>query len=71
MSKVYVISARRTPIGSFLGSLSKVHPADLGSVVVKNILEETKVPKDAVYCPLCGRPSLLLHNLTELILDSL
>jgi rRNA maturation endonuclease Nob1 len=31
----------------------------------------TKVPKDAVYCPLCGRPSLLLHNLTELILDSL
>ena len=31
----------------------------------------TKVPKDAVYCPLCGRPSLLLHHLTDLILDSL
>jgi hypothetical protein len=31
----------------------------------------TKVPKDAVYCPLCGRPSLLLHHLTELILESL
>jgi predicted amidophosphoribosyltransferase len=31
----------------------------------------TKVPKDAVYCPLCGRPSLLLHYLTELIAKSL
>jgi hypothetical protein len=31
----------------------------------------TKVSKDAIYCPLCGRPSLLLNHLTELILESL
>lgn len=31
----------------------------------------TKVPQEAVYCPLCGRPSLLLHYLAELIKDSL
>ena len=31
----------------------------------------TKVSQDAIYCPLCGRPSLLLHHLTELILESL
>ena len=45
MSKVYIVSAKRTPIGSFLGSLSTVHPAQLGVGVVKAILEETKVPK--------------------------
>ncbi len=43
MSKVFIVSAKRTPIGSFLGSLSTIHPAQLGSVVVKRILEETKV----------------------------
>ncbi|MGS0971754.1 MAG: acetyl-CoA C-acetyltransferase [Candidatus Izemoplasmataceae bacterium] len=48
MSKVFIVSAKRTPIGSFTGSLSTVHPADLGSTVVKNILEETKIPKDAI-----------------------
>ena len=44
MSKVYIVSAKRTAIGSFSGSLSTVHPAKFGSEVVKNILEETKVP---------------------------
>ncbi|AIO18928.1 Acetyl-CoA acetyltransferase [Candidatus Izimaplasma bacterium HR1] len=44
MSKVYIVSAKRTPIGSFLGTLSKLHPAKYASDVVKNMLEETKVP---------------------------
>ncbi|MEC9485345.1 MAG: acetyl-CoA C-acetyltransferase [Candidatus Izemoplasma sp.] len=44
MSKVFIVSAKRTAIGSFLGSLSTVHPAELGSTVVKAILDETKVP---------------------------
>ncbi|PAT01664.1 acetyl-CoA acetyltransferase [Candidatus Izimaplasma bacterium ZiA1] len=48
MSKVFIVSAKRTAIGSFLGSLSTVHPSVLGSEVVKNILEETKVPKDKI-----------------------
>jgi len=48
MSKVYIVSAKRTAIGSFLGSLSSVHPSEFGSVVVKSILEETKVPKDKI-----------------------
>ena len=46
MSKVYIVSAKRTPIGSFLGSLSTVHPAELGVTVVKAILEETNIPKE-------------------------
>jgi len=43
MSKVYVIDAKRTAIGAFLGSLSTVHPADFGAVVVKNIIETNKI----------------------------
>ena len=43
MSKVYVVAAKRTPIGSFLGSLSSLKPGDMGALVVKNILEETKI----------------------------
>ena len=43
MSKVYLVSAKRTAIGSFLGTLKDVHPADLGAIVVKKIIEETKI----------------------------
>ncbi|MGM0435995.1 MAG: acetyl-CoA C-acetyltransferase [Bacillota bacterium] len=47
MQKVYLVSARRTAIGTFMGSLSGLHPAVYGSKVVKTILEETKVdPND-------------------------
>lgn len=48
MSKVFIVSAKRTPIGSFLGALSTVHPAELGSTVVTSILEETKIPKEDI-----------------------
>lgn len=44
MSKVFIVSAKRTPIGSFLGSLNTIHPAKLGSIVISDILNETKVP---------------------------
>lgn len=43
MSKVYIVSAKRTAFGSFLGSLANVSPTDFGAKVVKNILEETKI----------------------------
>lgn len=48
MKRVFIVSAKRTPIGSFLGSLSKVHPSVLGSEVVKSILDETNIPKDKI-----------------------
>ena len=35
MKKTYVISAKRSAIGSFLGSLTTVSPLDLGTTVVK------------------------------------
>ena len=43
MSKVYVVAAKRTAIGSFLGTLSPLKPGELGAKVVKNIIEETGI----------------------------
>jgi len=48
MQKVFIIGAKRSPIGSFMGSLKDAHPADLGAQVLKNLLEETKVPSSEV-----------------------
>jgi len=41
MSKVYIVAAKRTAVGSFLGSLSNVHPADFGAKVVKQLIDDT------------------------------
>ncbi|MDD2191596.1 MAG: acetyl-CoA C-acetyltransferase [Bacteroidales bacterium] len=43
MEKVYIVSAKRTAIGKFLGSLSTVPVAEFGATVVEAILSETKV----------------------------
>lgn len=43
MEKVYIVGAKRTPIGSFLGSLKDVSAGDLGSIAIKAALEESKV----------------------------
>ncbi|MCP4180544.1 MAG: acetyl-CoA C-acetyltransferase [bacterium] len=43
MSKVYIVSAKRTAIGSFLGSLSSLSSDKLAGLVIKNIIEETGI----------------------------
>ncbi|QVK18574.1 acetyl-CoA C-acetyltransferase [Mycoplasmatota bacterium] len=43
MSKVFIVGAKRTAIGSFLGTLKTVHPATLGASLIKNIVDETKI----------------------------
>ncbi|KAH8408723.1 hypothetical protein KR215_011482 [Drosophila sulfurigaster] len=43
MSDVYIVSAARTPIGSFNGTLSKLKASDLGSVVIKEVLRRANV----------------------------
>jgi acetyl-CoA C-acetyltransferase len=43
MKKVFIISAKRTAIGSFLGALKDVSAADLAVPVIENILKETKL----------------------------
>lgn len=43
MQKVYLVGAKRSAIGSFMGTLSSLHPADFGSQVLKTLLDETKI----------------------------
>ena len=54
MKKTYVISAKRSAIGSFLGSLTTVSPLDLGTTVVKALLEDAKVAPENVDELICG-----------------
>lgn len=48
MKDVYIISAVRTPIGSFMGSLSSVPAPKLGSTAIKGALEKAGVSADNV-----------------------
>ncbi|WP_047445452.1 acetyl-CoA C-acetyltransferase [Alistipes sp. ZOR0009] len=43
MNKVFIVAAKRSAIGKFLGSLTNVAPADLAAVVLKDIISETKI----------------------------
>ncbi|MBY5948929.1 acetyl-CoA C-acetyltransferase [Photobacterium rosenbergii] len=43
MSKVYIVAAKRTPIGSFNGALKSVPASQLAAVAIKAALEEAKV----------------------------
>ena len=44
MGKVYIVSATRTAVGSFLGTLSNLKTSEFGGEVIQAILEETKIP---------------------------
>lgn len=54
MKKVYIIGAKRTAVGTFLGSLKNVHPVDLGATVVKTLLKECMVNPEQVDELICG-----------------
>lgn len=43
MSKVFITAARRTAIGSFLGTLSNVDAVTLASTVIKAVLEDSEI----------------------------
>ncbi|MBO3444407.1 acetyl-CoA C-acetyltransferase [Clostridium sp. CCUG 7971] len=47
MSKIYIVNAKRSPIGKFLGSLSKVSASELAGQVMRSVIEESKInPSD-------------------------
>lgn len=48
MKKVYIVSAKRTPMGSFGGSLSSLSATKLGSIAISGALEAANVPADKV-----------------------
>jgi acetyl-CoA C-acetyltransferase len=45
---VYVVSAARTPIGAFLGTLSSVRAPTLGATAIKGALARARLPADAI-----------------------
>jgi len=46
--KVYIVSAKRTAIGKFLGSLAGFGAGELGAMVIKNILKETGIDPNSI-----------------------
>lgn len=48
MNDVVIISAARTPIGSFLGSLAPLSATKLGAIAVEAAIERAGVPKEEV-----------------------
>lgn len=45
---IVIVAAKRTPIGNFLGGLSTVPATDLGATVITSLLNDTKIPADAI-----------------------
>ncbi len=43
MSKVYIINAKRSPIGKFLGGLSTLKPSELAGQVIKKTIQESNI----------------------------
>ena len=52
MKEVFIVSAKRTPIGGFLGNLSGFSATELGAIAIKATIEETGIDPsviDSVY----------------------
>jgi len=48
MKEVYIVAAARTPIGSFLGSLSSVSATKLGATAIKGAINKGNIPIDTI-----------------------
>ncbi|MET3580074.1 acetyl-CoA C-acetyltransferase [Mesorhizobium robiniae] len=48
MQDVFIVAARRTPIGKLNGAFAGIPAADLGAAVIGSLLEETGIEGDAV-----------------------
>lgn len=48
MQEVYIVSAVRTPIGSFGGSLAGFTAVQLGSIAIKGAIEKAGIPTDQI-----------------------
>jgi len=48
LNDTVIVSAKRTPVGSFQGSLSSFSASDLGSIVIKTLVDETKIDPESI-----------------------
>lgn len=63
MKRTFIVGAKRTATGSFLGTLKNVSPVEFGSKVVSALLEETKIEAKNVDELICG--NILSANLGQ------
>ena len=54
MKEVVIVSAARTPIGSFLGSLSTIPATKLGSIAIKGAMDKINLKPELVEEVLMG-----------------
>ncbi|TVQ17899.1 MAG: acetyl-CoA C-acetyltransferase [Bacteroidetes bacterium] len=52
--KVYIVAAKRTAIGKFMGSLSGFHPAELGAKVISQLIQDTGIDPKKVDAVIAG-----------------
>src|SRR5918912_772160 len=55
MEEIYIVGAARTPIGKFGGSLGKMPAADLGAIVIRDVLKRAAVKPDQVSDVILGQ----------------
>ena len=48
MTDIVITSAKRTPIGKFLGSLSNFSASELGKFAIDSVIEECKLDKNTI-----------------------
>ncbi|GAL12498.1 3-ketoacyl-CoA thiolase [Vibrio astriarenae] len=48
MEKVFVVAAKRTPLGSFCGALKDINAGKLGAIAIKGALEASGLSGDDV-----------------------
>lgn len=61
MKKVFIAAAKRTAVGSFMGSLANIAPGKLGAVAIKAVLEGQKIPLDQIYEVVFGNVLMAGH----------
>ena len=48
MKDVYIVSAKRTPIGKFGKSLAKIKATELGAAAIKGVIQDSGIDKDLI-----------------------
>ncbi|XP_017784569.1 PREDICTED: acetyl-CoA acetyltransferase, mitochondrial isoform X2 [Nicrophorus vespilloides] len=48
LNEVVIIAANRTPMGSFMGSISSLSATQLGSIAIKGAIERAGIPKEEI-----------------------
>lgn len=54
MKKVFIVAAKRTAIGKFMGSLSSFNSGELGAIVIKEIIKESGISPENLDSVIAG-----------------